>query len=104
MTAQTTFKARQRRRIALLALSVALGFAAVHMAATPAAACGASCEGPAPSPEPEPKGATHEEMEARERGKAATSADLCDRPTSIKPVGYADDAKTWPCRNFAKRD
>lgn len=100
MTAQTTFKARQRRRIALLALSVALGFAAVHMAATPAAACGASCEGPAPSPEP--KGATPEEMQARGRASAATTADLCDRPTSIKPVGYADDAKTWPCRNFSK--
>ena len=104
MTAQTTFKARQRRRIALLALSVALGFATVHMAATPAAACGTECEGPAPSPAPEPKGATPEEIANRGRASAATSADLCDRPTSIKPVDYADDAKTWPCRNFAKRD
>lgn len=66
------------------------------MAAALFVAPAAMANGTAPAPEPK--------TERPEPGKAsaATSADLCQTPTSVPPAGYAPDAKTWPCRNFSK--
>lgn len=55
-----------------------------------------------PSPTPDPTLATDEEMAARARAGHVSAADTCTVPTSTPPAGYAPDAKTWPCKNFAK--
>ena len=62
----------------------------------------ANTETPEPETPTEPEPSLPEYRQPADKASGATSANLCDRPTSIIPAGYAPDAKTWPCKNWSK--